>query len=106
GDCRVQPCARRDTRLPYTTLFRSKRMRAAMRSRGNPVQKSPGMILANAPLRLYPPVLTGPGCAEGRGAAAFSLQGMPDTLSSARSEEHTPELQSRGKLVCRLLLEQ
>src|SRR5690625_6175125 len=33
---------------------------------------------------------------------------LPDTLgshSSERSEEHTSELQSRGHLVCRLLLE-
>src|SRR5690606_39478304 len=29
-----------------------------------------------------------------------------DWLSAARSEEHTSELQSREKLVCRLLLEQ
>src|SRR5690625_6519807 len=28
-----------------------------------------------------------------------------DTGASGRSEEHTPELQSRGQLVCRLLLE-
>src|SRR5690625_5480048 len=29
----------------------------------------------------------------------------PDSLSLCRSEEHTSELQSRGHLVCRLLLE-
>src|SRR5207253_11485152 len=29
----------------------------------------------------------------------------PGVLSDARSEEHTSELQSRGHLVCRLLLE-
>src|SRR5690625_6971664 len=29
-----------------------------------------------------------------------------DALARARSEEHTSELQSRGHLVCRLLLEQ
>src|SRR5439155_10593901 len=31
--------------------------------------------------------------------------GYPSWLSSCRSEEHTSELQSRGHLVCRLLLE-
>src|SRR5437660_6791590 len=31
--------------------------------------------------------------------------GWPGSRSSARSEEHTSELQSRGHLVCRLLLE-
>src|SRR5690625_7123472 len=30
---------------------------------------------------------------------------MPFLLASTRSEEHTSELQSRGHLVCRLLLE-
>src|SRR5207253_6054414 len=30
---------------------------------------------------------------------------LEKTVSSARSEEHTSELQSRGHLVCRLLLE-
>src|SRR5437870_9081292 len=35
-------------------------------------------------------------------AASFS---SGDTASSRRSEEHTSELQSRGHLVCRLLLE-
>src|SRR5690625_5921704 len=34
-------------------------------------------------------------------AAVDSVLGMPKT----RSEEHTSELQSRGQLVCRLLLE-
>src|SRR5207253_10658914 len=33
-----------------------------------------------------------------------SLRGLP-VVGSGRSEEHTSELQSRGHLVCRLLLE-
>src|SRR5690625_5437572 len=33
------------------------------------------------------------------------LGDLPLTLSTKRSEEHTSELQSRGHLVCRLLLE-
>src|SRR5690625_6439303 len=33
------------------------------------------------------------------------VQAAKDTLDSRRSEEHTSELQSRGHLVCRLLLE-
>src|SRR5690625_1832099 len=41
---------------------------------------------------------------------AFDIQfklscGLPDGLDLDRSEEHTSELQSRGHLVCRLLLE-
>src|SRR5690625_6668944 len=34
-----------------------------------------------------------------------SLPGNPDSFIQMRSEEHTSELQSRGHLVCRLLLE-
>src|SRR5437660_3756474 len=39
-----------------------------------------------------------------RGRAALVLEPMA-TLLQPRSEEHTSELQSRGQLVCRLLLE-
>src|SRR5690625_6386518 len=34
-----------------------------------------------------------------------SRQALHETMQRARSEEHTSELQSRGHLVCRLLLE-
>src|SRR5690625_6761529 len=34
-----------------------------------------------------------------------TLKPKPEALAVARSEEHTSELQSRGHLVCRLLLE-
>src|SRR5690625_713545 len=37
---------------------------------------------------------------------ASALAGHPATFPELRSEEHTSELQSRGHLVCRLLLEQ
>src|SRR5690625_5495701 len=33
------------------------------------------------------------------------FQALSSTLAATRSEEHTSELQSRGHLVCRLLLE-
>src|SRR5690625_6240207 len=36
---------------------------------------------------------------------AKASESIPARMSSARSEEHTSELQSRGHLVCRLLLE-
>src|SRR5437870_7357963 len=35
----------------------------------------------------------------------FKTTGTPVRLANSRSEEHTSELQSRGHLVCRLLLE-
>src|SRR5437660_9283271 len=37
--------------------------------------------------------------------ASCATRSSPTTPSPARSEEHTSELQSRGHLVCRLLLE-
>src|SRR5690625_1166866 len=43
----------------------------------------------------------------GLGRDSFSIigQGKIDHILSSRSEEHTSELQSRGHIVCRLLLE-
>src|SRR5207253_10230472 len=38
-------------------------------------------------------------------ARARDLDNYANTLNEERSEEHTSELQSRGHLVCRLLLE-
>src|SRR5690625_3868237 len=43
--------------------------------------------------------------ADGRFKPAEQLLGEFEALISGRSEEHTSELQSRGHLVCRLLLE-
>src|SRR5690606_42039930 len=39
------------------------------------------------------------------GPGTRGLRGRPGTAIGRRSEEHTSELQSREKLVCRLLLE-
>src|SRR5690625_6674322 len=42
---------------------------------------------------------------EEKWEAQVALQKLPRDSSPVRSEEHTSELQSRGHLVCRLLLE-
>src|SRR5947209_15137789 len=78
--CRRPP---RSTLFPYTTLFRSDRVRLG---------------------------LSGPGDCAGapRGDGESAVRWGGDSLSEAsggRSEEHTSELQSRQYLVCRLLLE-
>src|SRR5437870_11267387 len=71
----------RSTLFPYTTLFRSRQQAARLRARrGAPAPRERGQ-----------------GLREG----AVGLNGGRDY----RSEEHTSELQSRGHLVCRLLLE-
>src|SRR5688572_31921785 len=74
----------RSTLFPYTTLFRSPHCMGV------------------------PPVTASSG-REGCQAMAMILWGSPPIRvcrePSARSEEHTSELQSQSNLVCRLLLE-
>src|SRR3712207_6884710 len=70
----------RSTLFPYTTLFRSRDARAQL------VGERPDLAQA------------------GLGHRPDGARGKPDPVS-ARSEEHTSELQSRQYLVCRLLLE-
>src|SRR5207253_10635726 len=71
----------RSTLFPYTTLFRS----------GTAYRANPHNGAGDRP--------ESAGCA-GRRAGFPSAPRFP-----VRSEEHTSELQSRGHLVCRLLLE-
>src|SRR5690606_40569660 len=91
--CRV--LARRPPRcllFPYPTLFRSRAGRwGRRRSRSSaPWSPEPNRRSAVAPVDV---------------ANAFSACGPDRRSHPARSEEHTSELQSREKLVCRLLLE-
>src|SRR5439155_16413277 len=72
------------TLFPYTTLFRSEVVRRVAADQA-----------ALAPVIGQADLVDGP--------AVLHLQ-RPDA-DEGRSEEHTPELQSRGQLVCRLLLE-
>src|SRR5439155_18942462 len=65
----------RSTLFPYTTLFRSIRLPWRFRARRRSVRHRPGP------------------------------RGRRRRRGAPRSEEHTSELQSRGHLVCRLLLE-
>src|SRR5439155_20191700 len=78
----------RSTLFPYTTLFRSPQDQASLMSR--PRLTSLGQSPAG------PPGLAARLPGQGRCA---------QHLDAGRSEEHTSELQSRGHLVCRLLLE-
>src|SRR5256885_6552755 len=75
----------RSTLFPYTTLFRSRR-RSPPASGGSPPAVWRARVQESSPA----------GTRAARGSA-------PDR--SARSEEHTSELQSPCNLVCRLLLE-
>src|SRR5438477_9177222 len=77
----MPPPPPRSTLFPYTTLFRSAR----------------SLLTTSSTTSTTPrPRPTSP---------ATSLTGPMPRSSSARSEEHTSELQSHVNLVCRLLLE-
>src|SRR2546422_2361971 len=69
----------RSTLFPYTTLFRSRPVRGAVRRGRDPVRRGPHWHMV--------------------GDRAVRRN------ARHRSEEHTSELQSRLHLVCRLLLE-
>src|SRR5690606_41743723 len=91
----------RPTPFPYTTLFRSSPSPAAparpdtrLTYPCRAMSKLWPLVQRTAP---SPPVRTPSQCGHRRAASTGS--------GSARSEEHTSELQSRENLVCRLLLE-
>src|SRR2546429_6959748 len=76
----------RSTLFPYTTLFRSDRQ---------PVRG----------LHVGPRLLDRPVRKDACDTAADVVRRVERPIRTARSEEHTSELQSRLHLVCRLLLE-
>src|SRR3712207_8063011 len=90
----------RSTLFPYTTLFRSGRVRGAGRAARMTVDQVTyaQQCCPTSALRQLGPAdlaaLEDPDAERRDGAAA-----------AERSEEHTSELQSRQYLVCRLLLE-
>src|SRR5207253_7349082 len=96
----------RSALFPYTTLFRSEALTSFA---------GVGYHLDLAALAQGDTVLdlgSGSGtdafCAALQVSAAGRVVGVDFTdeqIAKARSEEHTSELQSRGHLVCRLLLE-
>src|SRR3989440_4660279 len=78
----------RSTLFPYTTLFRSRRLRP---------RRHDGELLADEPVQQRRLARVRP--SDQRHEAGTRGPG------GRRSEEHTSELQSRSDLVCRLLLE-
>src|SRR5690242_21465401 len=76
--------ARRSTLFPYTTLFRSPK------PAGPGLPRAPPSMYATMPSELK---------------ARVGVRPSARSRGSARSEEHTSELQSHVNLVCRLLLE-
>src|SRR5207253_6894261 len=85
----------RSTLFPYTTLFRSAG-RCYRRQPADPPAKT-GCVSYRRASR----------CSFGSETVRLEFAGryLQNQCKRARSEEHTSELQSRGHLVCRLLLE-
>src|SRR2546427_6728902 len=85
----------RSTLFPYTTLFRSRGKASRWRRSGR----------GGRGYERWPPI-SRPACSARRECDRLRPPDRPPRLAeSARSEEHTSELQSQSNLVCRLLLE-
>src|SRR5690606_41823673 len=92
------------TPYPYTTLFRSDFIVVDPKSYGDVEQSVVlGMVPAEVGGFSFP--LTFPIQTVNRGATGQVIEVGGTAKTWPRSEEHTSELQSREKLVCRLLLE-
>src|SRR3712207_8982888 len=85
----------RSTLFPYTTLFRSVRVRVIRMDLQGHVGATGEFRMRVAQVQLRLRVLQHPRGGDGKAALGRVI----------RSEEHTSELQSRQYLVCRLLLE-
>src|SRR3712207_8376574 len=86
----------RSTLFPYTTLFRSKAVLPG---------DDPGGIIVTAIIGVVGALIGGFLAAALFGADPLDEFWDISSWLTARSEEHTSELQSRQYLVCRLLLE-
>src|SRR3712207_8366988 len=87
----------RSTLFPYTTLFRS-----------YPAFTASASFSTDLPIPFFIPWLIHGAYAmirDGPSCFSASIIALRTWFLSARSEEHTSELQSRQYLVCRLLLE-
>src|SRR3712207_8685024 len=90
----------RSTLFPYTTLFRSSAENGAARS----AARSAHGVFHRAARGQDGGSATCSGAGGWRGAAAGYVRAAAGGAGAGRSEEHTPELQSRQYPVCRLLL--
>src|SRR5690625_6435253 len=94
------------TLFPYTTLFRS--LETNLFKRGSKVIITAGVpVGVTGTTNLMKVHVIGNVITKGQGIGRHYAYGKAIVTNDAedRSEEHTSELQSRGHLVCRLLLE-
>src|SRR3712207_7319611 len=93
----------RSTLFPYTTLFRSPP--ASIRSPDQRLSPCTSVGAGGQPLLQGDGQRPSPGTLDDVSFIFGGVRGREDPELTARSEEHTSELQSRQYLVCRLLLE-
>src|SRR2546429_2205008 len=96
----------RSTLFPYTTLFRS----ATSIPPSKPSPVAAGAVWASARVPILRGAITtikanGADSRKNNHNEVIPTTRIPARFNTARSEEHTSELQSRLHLVCRLLLE-
>src|SRR3712207_8627987 len=95
----------RSTLFPYTTLFRSTKVRDTAFYVEHPMSdQSSALGTPERPLRVAV-VGSGPSGFYAAGQLLSDKERTVEVDLIERSEEHTSELQSRQYLVCRLLLE-
>src|SRR5207253_8732248 len=90
----------RSTLFPYTTLFRSNTLQPISPI----VLAQPTVVMKSHFARVNQTTAKDPAPPNEAAKLAHHSVSIP-MLVAGRSEEHTSELQSRGHLVCRLLLE-
>src|SRR5439155_25554040 len=91
------------TLFPYTTLFRS--VEDARQPAVDAVHVVRGDLHRLETAARLQPRRAPPSRRQESAARAWAARRCPGRSTPRRSEEHTSELQSRGHLVCRLLLE-
>src|SRR2546430_6019770 len=91
----------RSTLFPYTTLFRSARIKWNLERHGVATFRGAGKLVDAHTVEADGTKITGEIILIATGSIPFH----PPGIAFERSEEHTSELQSQSNLVCRLLLE-
>src|SRR5207253_11277888 len=98
----LHPPPPRSTHFPYTTLFRSQGAATPTAT----TETAPATTVATAEESVAAAAaVTGDSNDASSVIPSRAANASPVPTEGSRSEEHTSELQSRGHLVCRLLLE-
>src|SRR5690625_5752510 len=97
----------RSTLFPYTTLFRSLALPSIQKQANDLIVDIPKYVeqIGGDIQNITDDSFLESTYDKGYEWVQSTLSDVPNAIKNYRSEEHTSELQSRGHLVCRLLLE-